>query len=102
MARITISIAPRVGAIRRIQCDVVGAWRSEAESLVARLGVTFVAENMFAVAQASTGASPDTCLAWFEVLADVAVPCAIAMESTLCFLGLDACFANTDNTDGQG
>ena len=99
MAYITISIAPRVGPNRRVHCSVTGEWCGDAEPVVALLALTLVADNMFATIPASISESPDTCLASFEVLADVAVPCATAMESTLNFLGLDARFAGPDDND---
>ncbi|WP_146002131.1 hypothetical protein [Cupriavidus pauculus] len=99
MARIIISIAPRVGEHRRIHCNVTGAWRGGAEPIVALLALTMVADNMFAVAPVPTSDTPDTCLASFDVLTDIALPCATAMESTLCFLGLDARFTPPGGLD---
>jgi len=92
VACITISIAPRVGANCRIDCNITGQWRGDAEPVVALLALTMVADNMFAVAPVPVPDEPATRLASFDVLADMAVPCAMAMESTLCFLGLDARF----------
>lgn len=98
-ACIHICISPRVGACRRIHCDVTGKWRGDAEPVVALLALTMVADNMFAVAPVPMADAPDTCIAAFDVLADIAVPCATAMESTLCFLGLDARFTQPGGHD---
>lgn len=102
MARIIISIAPRIGENRRIHCNVTGEWRGDAEPVVALLALTMVADNMFATVPVSVSGAPDTCLASFDVLADVAVPCATAMESTLCFLGLDARLSTPEDHDDHG
>ncbi|SDD52731.1 hypothetical protein SAMN05216345_110155 [Cupriavidus sp. YR651] len=85
--RIPIRITPGRPGFSRIACGDAAHPLDATGALRAQLALAFVLENILGLPQCIAYGMQ---LANVEVKTDVAMACALAMESTLCFLGMDA------------